>query len=166
MYVSSTLQELLVGFSSRRHLLLSSGAYRCTQRQMVVWSAGRARSISNSSASRYESESRKYHRTAQTIISGSKCRHLNSAGRSLIMEYAARYQIRSTSFATQPTSLQGIITPVAASFCSRVPRCARARRPQFSLVSRAQPEAPPTLGSYLYSWPWHLHRLSFAGMLP
>ena len=30
MYVSSTLQEPLVGFSSRRHFLISSGAYRCT----------------------------------------------------------------------------------------------------------------------------------------
>src|SRR5713226_2894115 len=64
---------------------------------MVVWSAGRPRSMSNSSTSRYESENRRYQRTAQTIISGSKCRHLNSAGRGLIMDTAA-YQTRSLGF--------------------------------------------------------------------
>jgi hypothetical protein len=45
--------------------------------------------MSNSSTSRYESENRKYQRTAQTMISCSKCRHLNSAGLGLIMEYTA-----------------------------------------------------------------------------
>src|SRR5258708_28616492 len=65
---------------------------------MVVWSAGRQRSMSNSSTSRYESENRRYQRTAQTMISGSKCRHLNSAGRGLIMERTAAYQTRSLSF--------------------------------------------------------------------
>src|SRR6266478_3336538 len=65
---------------------------------MVVWSAGRHRSMSNSSTSRYESENRRYQRTAQTMISGSKCRHLHSAGRGLIMEYTAAYQTRSLSF--------------------------------------------------------------------
>jgi hypothetical protein len=54
--------------------------------------------MSNSSTSRYESENRRYQRTAQTMISGSKCRHLNSAGRGLIMEYIAAYQTRSLSF--------------------------------------------------------------------
>src|SRR6266481_7753664 len=65
---------------------------------MVVWSAERPRSRSNSSTSRYESENRRYQRTAQTMISGSKCRHLNSAGRGLIMEYTAACQTRSLSF--------------------------------------------------------------------
>src|SRR5260370_41549534 len=65
---------------------------------MVVWSAGRPRSMSNPSTSRYESENRRYQRTAQTMISGSKCRHLNSACRGLIMEYTAAYQTRSLSF--------------------------------------------------------------------
>src|SRR4026207_458627 len=64
---------------------------------MVVWSAGRPRSRSNSSTSRYESENRRYQRTAQTMISGSKCRHLNSAGHGLIMEYTAAYQTRPLS---------------------------------------------------------------------
>src|SRR5713226_9636337 len=32
------------------------------------------------------------------MISGSKCRHLNSAGRGLFMECAAEYQTRSLSF--------------------------------------------------------------------
>ena len=32
------------------------------------------------------------------MISGSKCRHLNSAGRGLIMEHTAAYQTRSLSF--------------------------------------------------------------------
>ncbi len=54
--------------------------------------------MSNSSTSPYESENRRYQRTAQTMISGSKCRHLNSAGRGLIMEYTAAYQTRSFSF--------------------------------------------------------------------
>ena len=54
--------------------------------------------MSNSSTSRYESENRRYQRTAQTMISGSKCRHLNSAGRVLIMEHTAAYQTRSLSF--------------------------------------------------------------------
>jgi hypothetical protein len=44
---------------------------------------------------RYESENRRYQRTAQTITSGSKCRHLKSAGRGLIMGYTAAYQTRS-----------------------------------------------------------------------
>lgn len=57
-------EPLMVGFSSRRQRLLSSGAYRCTQRQIVVWSAGRPRSITNSSTSRYDSEYRKYHPSA------------------------------------------------------------------------------------------------------
>src|SRR4026208_1843403 len=63
---------------------------------MVVWSAGRPRSRSNSSTSRYESENRRYQRTAQTMISGSKCRHLNSAGRGLIMEYTCSLSDSST----------------------------------------------------------------------
>jgi len=54
--------------------------------------------MSNSSTSRYESENRRYQRTAQTMISGSKCRHLNSAGRGLIVEYTAAHQTRSLSF--------------------------------------------------------------------
>ena len=58
--------------------------------------------MSNSSTSRYESENRRHKRTAQTMISGSKCRHLNSAGRGLIMECTAAYQTGSLSFATQP----------------------------------------------------------------
>src|SRR5690242_21795838 len=53
--------------------------------------------MSNSSTSLYESENRRYQRTAQTMISGSKCRHLNNAGLGLIMEYTAAYQTRSLS---------------------------------------------------------------------
>ena len=78
--------------------LVQFGSVRCTQRQMVVWSAGRPRSMINSSTSRYESENRRYQRTAQTITSGSKCRHLNNASRGWIMGYTADYQIRSLSF--------------------------------------------------------------------
>src|SRR6516164_7730616 len=100
MYVSSTLQEPLVGFNSRRHLLLSSGAYRCTHRQMVVWSPDRPRSLISSSTSRYDSEYRKYHRTAHTMITGSKCRHLNKAGRGL--HTAPAYQNPDSRFATHP----------------------------------------------------------------
>jgi len=73
--------------------LVQFGRERCTRRQIVVWSAGRPRSVSNSSTSRYESENRRYQRTAQTMISGSKCLHLNSAGHGLIMESTAAYQI-------------------------------------------------------------------------
>ena len=54
--------------------------------------------MSNSSTSRYERENRRYQRTAQIMISGSKCRHLNSAGRGLIMGYTAAYQTCSLSF--------------------------------------------------------------------
>src|SRR5579871_3023289 len=100
MYVSSTLQEPLVGFSSRRHLWLISGAYRCTHRQMVVWSADRPRSVTSSSTSRYEREYRKYQRTAHTMITGSKCRHLNNAGRGL--HTAPHYQNPDSRFATHP----------------------------------------------------------------
>src|ERR1051325_2385137 len=50
---------------------------------MVVWSTDRPRSVTSSSTSRYEREYRKYHRTTHTIITGSKCRHLNRAGRGL-----------------------------------------------------------------------------------
>ncbi|PYT20071.1 MAG: hypothetical protein DMG58_34820 [Acidobacteria bacterium] len=52
--------------------------------------------------SRHERENRRYQRTAQTMISSSKSRHLNSAGRVLIMEHTAAYQTRSLSFAPQP----------------------------------------------------------------
>src|SRR5262249_17454769 len=99
--VSSTLQEPLVSFSSRRHLRLSSGAYRCTHRQMVVWSTDRPRSVTSSSTSRYERQYRKYHRTAHTMITGSKCRHLNRAGRGL--HTAPAYQnVLGSRFATHP----------------------------------------------------------------
>jgi len=54
--------------------------------------------MSNSSTSRYESENRRYQRTAQTMISGSKWRHLNSAGSGLIMECTAAYQTCSLGF--------------------------------------------------------------------
>src|SRR5882762_4652562 len=74
---------------------------------MVVWSAARPRSRSNSSTSPYESENRRYQRTAQTMISGSKCRHLNSAGRGLIMEYTAAYQTRSRSFCNTAVKTAG-----------------------------------------------------------
>src|ERR1700682_1973331 len=82
---------------------------------MVVWSAGRPRSASNSSTSRYESENRRYQRTAQTMTSGSKCRHLNSAGRGLIMEYTAAYQTRSLGFcntADDSSWFCGVVSPV------------------------------------------------------
>jgi hypothetical protein len=44
---------------------------------------GRPRSTTSSSTSRYESEYRKYQRTAQRMIDGSKCRDLKGAGRGL-----------------------------------------------------------------------------------
>src|SRR5512132_2469720 len=65
--------------------------------------------MSNFSTSRYESENRRYQRTAQTMISGSKCRHLNSAGRGLIMEYTAAYQ-------THPPSLCNTVPRVIVLF--------------------------------------------------
>jgi hypothetical protein len=45
---------------------------------VVGW---QTRSTSNSSTSRYESENRRDQRTAQTMISGWKWRHLNRVGR-------------------------------------------------------------------------------------
>jgi len=62
------------------------GLYYGPGANSLVWSARRPRSVSNSSTSRYERENRRYQRTAQTMISGSKCRQLNSAGRGLIMK--------------------------------------------------------------------------------
>ena len=47
------------------------------------------------------------------MISGSKCRHLNSAGRDFIMEYTAAYQSRSLSFCNTAVLVyrQGIQVP-------------------------------------------------------
>jgi hypothetical protein len=47
---------------------------------MVVWSAGRPRSVRSSSTFRYDSENRRYQPTAQVITAGSKWRHLNKGG--------------------------------------------------------------------------------------
>src|SRR4030095_2653685 len=105
MYVLSTLQDPLVGFSSRRHLLLSSGAYRCTQRQMLVWSTDSPRSITSSATSRSESEYLKYHRTAQRMIVGSKCRHLKSAG--LGLHTVTAYQTGPPDLQHNPPSRSG-----------------------------------------------------------
>jgi hypothetical protein len=43
------------------------------------------------------------------MTSGSKCRHLNSASRGLIMGYTAAYQTRSLSFCN--TAISPAITP-------------------------------------------------------
>src|SRR5215831_17993934 len=59
---------------------------------MVVWSASRPRSISNSSTSRSESEYRRYQRTAQRISSGAVCRHLKIAGRVACFTVFSGYQ--------------------------------------------------------------------------
>src|SRR5262249_2736890 len=72
---------------------------------MVVWSTERPRSVTSSSTSRYEREYRKYHRTAHTMITGSKCRHLNRAGRGL--HTAPAYQnLLDSRFATHPSGAQ------------------------------------------------------------
>ena len=77
--------------------------------------------MSNSSTSRYESENRRYQRTLQTMISGSKCRHLNSAGRGLIMEHTAAYQTHSLSLGTQPFRHLESVTLTAFPFVCRAP---------------------------------------------
>src|SRR6202790_535613 len=59
---------------------------------MVVWSACRPRSVSNSSTSRSESEYRRYQRTAQRISSGAVCRHLKIAGRVAFFTVFSDYQ--------------------------------------------------------------------------
>jgi hypothetical protein len=55
------------------------------------------------------------------MISGSKCRHLNNAGRGLLMEYTAGYQTRSQSFCNTAKSYAFVLatlvltlTPVAS----------------------------------------------------
>jgi hypothetical protein len=67
--------------------------------------------MSNSLTSRYERENRRYQRTAQTIISGSKCRHLNSAGRRLIMEYNGSLSDRALSFCNTSSMAGESATP-------------------------------------------------------
>lgn len=62
--------EPLAGFNSRRHLLFNSGAYRCTRREMLVWSAGTPRCVGYSSTSRYDNDNRRYQRTAHKTASG------------------------------------------------------------------------------------------------
>src|SRR5215471_3090600 len=75
---------------------------------MVVWSTDRPRSLTSSWTSRYDREYRKYHRTAHTMITGSKCRHLNRAGRGL--HTALAYQnLLDSRFATHPLREQGIV---------------------------------------------------------
>src|ERR1700694_4547715 len=99
---------------------------------MVVWSAGRPRSMSNSATSRYESENRRYQRTAQTMISGSKCRHLNSAGRGLLMEYTAGYQTHPLGFCNIALKLPAVLATLGCATVSlaetaRTPLCLRSR---------------------------------------
>ena len=60
--------------------------------QIVVWSASRPRSASNSSTSRNESEYRRYQRTAQIISSGAVCRHLKISGRIVFFTISSGYQ--------------------------------------------------------------------------
>jgi hypothetical protein len=71
------------------------------------------------------SENRRYQRTAQTMTSGSKCRHLNSTGRGLIMGYTAAYQTRSLSFCN--TAVFSDLTPSASCPVSgKIVPCRRA----------------------------------------
>ena len=80
-----------VGFRWLRKTRCSSGAYRWTRSPHRDLIGAQARSVSNSSTSRYESE-RRYQPTARSITSGSNCRHLNrpqteDAGRSIRPAY-------------------------------------------------------------------------------
>jgi hypothetical protein len=71
---------------------------------MVVWSAGRPRSVRSSSTLRKESENRRYHPTAQVITAGSKWRHLNKGGRDFrtLAAYQDGSPARVHSLATLP----------------------------------------------------------------
>ena len=79
------------------------GCVNGTQRQIVVWSAFRPRSLSSSSTSRNESEYRRYQRTAQRISSGSVCRHLKIAGRIVFFMISSGYKALLAKVATQPS---------------------------------------------------------------
>ena len=57
---------------------------------------------SRSSTSRNESEYRRYARTAQTIRSGSLCRHLKIAGRIVFSMISSGYPAPAAKVATQP----------------------------------------------------------------
>jgi hypothetical protein len=57
------------------------GAYRCTQRMMVVWAIDRPRSAIISTRSRKLSLERRYHLTHSTMISRSKWRPSNSSSK-------------------------------------------------------------------------------------
>src|SRR5271163_2022719 len=59
---------------------------------MVVCSAARPRSASNSSTSRNDSEYRRYQRTAHRISSGAVCRHLKIVGRVACFTIVSAYQ--------------------------------------------------------------------------
>ena len=76
--------------------------YRWTQRQMVTWSTKRFRSAMISSRSRYVREYRRYQRTHRRMITSSKCRPRNSAGRFRVTIQATRSA--QLAFATEPSA--------------------------------------------------------------
>src|SRR6476469_5622191 len=82
------------------------GAYRWTQRQIVTWSTERPRSAMISSRSRYAREYRRYHRTHTRMITSSKCRPRNSAGRLRVTLHRTRSPL--TAFATEPAGGLGL----------------------------------------------------------
>ena len=114
--VSSTRQDLLVGLRRRRIRCSSSGPQRCTQRQIVVWSASRPRSFRSSSTSRSDSEYRRYQRTALRMRTGSVCRHLKIAGRVAISGSLQATSRRIDAVATQPSRLECPLTSHHGSF--------------------------------------------------
>src|SRR3954453_3047118 len=112
------------------------GAYRWTQRQMVTWSTARFRSAMISSRSRYVNEYRRYHRTHRRMITFSKCRPRNSAGRFRVT--ATPYKTARPAFETEPTHPQwfGRHRGVKRKGCSRQHRSTTAVQVAFAAAVR------------------------------
>ena len=73
--------------------------------RVVCLQAALAEELFDITASRNESEYRRYQRTAQRINSGSVCLHLKIAGRIVFFMISSGYQPPSAKVATQPNFL-------------------------------------------------------------
>ena len=69
----------------------------------VKWSAKNPRSANSSSTSRQDSEKRRYHPTANRMISGSNCRHLNNSHTEGASSISADLFVHSYKLATLPS---------------------------------------------------------------
>ena len=95
----------------------SKPAHRVGTRQIVTWSTERLRSAMISSRSRYLRRHRRYQRTHKRLITSSKCRPWNSAGRLRLTIHSYRISpIRVCSITTNTP--EGLQSKAKNNFCA------------------------------------------------